>query len=454
MLKARTQNVLKRDLSFQTKNIWNSQVLVGLNNQRIRNTLLSYQTVRLNSTNEMKPVPPKVNEKKTLWVKVKEGASHYWDGTKLLGFEIKISSRLLMKMSAGNALTRREMIQLKRTTQDVVRLVPFAAFVIIPFAELLLPVALKIFPNLLPSTYESSQSKESKLKSLRRTRELVADIIKDNKSHFKPQGITEEQKELFNGFYKRVRATGEPESRKQLIEVARLFTDDTVLDNLNRPYLVALAKYINIQPFGTDVMLRYRIRYKLLELKKDDFAIYYEDAEQLNYAELRSACASRGIRINNTSDSVLRNNLRLWLNMRIKDKIPSTLLVMATSYNYGDVTSKKSLYDSLCDVLSAIPDELYHEVKVNVVKEDEATSKQKLEHLKEQDEIMKEEAEQDESSIVKVKDSLSLDAIDKAQEKATESVNSTLAKDKQLKANKSKAKGAAKKTVNDSASAE
>lgn len=45
--------------------------------------------------------------------------------------------------------------QLRRTTTDLMRLVPFAFFIIVPFMELLLPVALKLFPNMLPSTYES-----------------------------------------------------------------------------------------------------------------------------------------------------------------------------------------------------------------------------------------------------------------------------------------------------------
>ena len=45
-------------------------------------------------------------------------------------------------------------LQLKRTTQDLLRLVPFSVFVIVPFMEFLLPVALKLFPNMLPSTFE------------------------------------------------------------------------------------------------------------------------------------------------------------------------------------------------------------------------------------------------------------------------------------------------------------
>lgn len=402
----------------------NSHKYVGLLqwNARRLNTSSSKPVSKPSSTEVSKsPITAKPVDKPSLWSRIKHEAKHYRDGTKLLGFEIKISSRLLLKSSAGYELSRRELLQLKRTTSDIVRLVPFAAFVLVPFAELLLPIALKLFPNLLPSTYESVKDKQSKLESLRKTRKLVSGIIKGNISHFKPTDISEEHKKVFNEFYQHVRQTGEPESRQQLIQVARLFKDDTVLDNVTRSYLVALAKYINLRPFGTDVMLRYRIRYKMLELKKDDLSIYYEGVEQLSPTELFNACASRGIKCNNVEDSVLKDNLKIWLNMRLKDKIPSTLLIMATAYNYGEITSKKSLYDALCDVLSGIPDELYHEVKVNVVQEDSISPKQKLLQLKEQEEIMKEEEQQEKNAIVRVRDQLSLDDVDHQDQQGKES---------------------------------
>lgn len=50
----------------------------------------------------------KEEKKLTLWQKVKREANHYWDGTKLLGAEVKISSKLAAKMAAGYELTRRE----------------------------------------------------------------------------------------------------------------------------------------------------------------------------------------------------------------------------------------------------------------------------------------------------------------------------------------------------------
>lgn len=66
-----------------------------------------------------KAAADKINEKKlatkeeekkklTLWQKVKKEAVHYWDGTKLLATEAKISSKLALKMAAGYELTRRE----------------------------------------------------------------------------------------------------------------------------------------------------------------------------------------------------------------------------------------------------------------------------------------------------------------------------------------------------------
>lgn len=59
------------------------------------------------------PEDQKLAEKKsakklTLGQKVKKELQHYWDGTKLLSTEVKISSRLALKMAGGYELSRRE----------------------------------------------------------------------------------------------------------------------------------------------------------------------------------------------------------------------------------------------------------------------------------------------------------------------------------------------------------
>lgn len=94
--------------------------------------------------------------KKAFWVELQ----HYWVGTKLLWADVKICSRLLLKLAGGRSLTRRERTQLTRTTADIFRLVPFAVFIIVPFMEFLLPVALKLFPNMLPSTFQDKMKEQ------------------------------------------------------------------------------------------------------------------------------------------------------------------------------------------------------------------------------------------------------------------------------------------------------
>lgn len=94
--------------------------------------------------------------KKSFWVELQ----HYWVGTKLLWADVKICSRLLLKLAGGKSLTRRERTQLTRTTADIFRLVPFAVFLIVPFMEFLLPVALKLFPNMLPSTFQDKMKEQ------------------------------------------------------------------------------------------------------------------------------------------------------------------------------------------------------------------------------------------------------------------------------------------------------
>lgn len=52
--------------------------------------------------------PPKEKFITRAWAKVKHEANHYWDGSKLLASEIKISARLLRRLLQGKGLTRRE----------------------------------------------------------------------------------------------------------------------------------------------------------------------------------------------------------------------------------------------------------------------------------------------------------------------------------------------------------
>ncbi|CCX16336.1 Similar to Uncharacterized protein C23C11.17; acc. no. O13920 [Pyronema omphalodes CBS 100304] len=338
-------------------------------------------------------------KKETVWQKVKHGIQHFWDGTKLLGVEIKISYKLALKMAAGYELSRRERRQLERTVKDLGRLVPFSVFIIVPAGELFLPIALKFFPNLLPSTYEDQKQKDAKSKKLRSTRKDVSEFLRTTMKEggILPIGAKTRQSEEFAEFFKKIRTSNLKPSREELIKVCKIFKDDVTLDNLSRPQLVGMCRYMNLNTFGTDSLLRYNIRHRLRQLKRDDRAISFEGIDSLSIPELQSACMSRGIRTHGVSPARLREDLSTWLELRLKHGLPSTLMVLSNAFMYaqGKETELDSHYDALRAVLSSIPEELYHEIELEVhAAEGAATNKQRLEVFKEQQEMIEEENEQ------------------------------------------------------------
>jgi LETM1 and EF-hand domain-containing protein 1, mitochondrial len=344
----------------------------------------------------------KEEKKLTLGQKIKKEAQHYWDGTKLLATEVRISTRLALKMAAGYELSRREYRQLQRTVQDIGRLVPFSVFVLVPFAELLLPVALKLFPNLLPSTYEGQKSKDSKATTLRATRKDVSNFLRNTlKETGLPLSPSNAQKDEFLNFFRKVRSTGEQPTSSDVINVCKIFKDDLTLDNLSRPQLVGMCRYMNLNTFGTDMMLRYQIRHRMRQIKRDDRAISYEGVDSLSVPELQVAAASRGIRTHGVSPARLRDDIQSWLDLRLKYGVPSTLLVLSNAFMYaqGKESEFSTQIDALTGVLSSIPEELFHEIELEVHNaEGAATNKQRLEVLKEQQELIEEENEQDEEN--------------------------------------------------------
>ena len=61
-----------------------------------------------------------------------------------------------LSMTYNNFLSS---LQLRRTTADVFRMIPYLILIIIPFFEFLIPFYLKFFPNALPSTFGRDEKK-------------------------------------------------------------------------------------------------------------------------------------------------------------------------------------------------------------------------------------------------------------------------------------------------------
>ncbi|KAL0552042.1 hypothetical protein IC582_011135 [Cucumis melo] len=337
----------------------------------------------------------------------KSTMQHYWLGTKLLWADVRISSRLLVKLASGKGLSRRERQQLTRTTADIFRLVPFAVFIIVPFMEFLLPVFLKLFPNMLPSTFQDKMKEQEALKRRLNARIEYAKFLQDTVKEMAKEvqnsrsGEIKKTAEDLDEFMTKVRK-GASVNNEEILGFAKLFNDELTLDNISRPRLVNMCKYMGISPFGTDAYLRFMLRKRLQEIKNDDRMIQLEGVESLSEAELRQACRERGL-LGLLSVEEMRQQLRDWLDLSLNYSVPSSLLILSRAFS---VSGKVRPEEVVQATLSSLPDEVVDTVGVTSLPSEDTVSerRRKLEFLEMQEEMIKEEEEEEEEELAKMQE--------------------------------------------------
>jgi len=254
---------------------------------------------------------------------------------------------------------------------------------------------------MLPSTFEDKYAADEKERKLLRVRLEMAKFLQET---IKESGLKANARIIgsqeFKEFFRKVRSTGETPSAADIINVARLFDDDLTLDNLSRPQLHSICRYMNINAFGTDNFLRGTIRSRLTQLRRDDLQIDVEGIDSLSVPELQAACQSRGIRSLGVSPTRLREELSTWIDLHLDKRVSGVLMILSRAFVFDqqvndDEKEGGAIVKSLEAVLSGLPDNLLNEAELEV-DSDRATYKKKLEVLQEQEELIEDEAEQEE----------------------------------------------------------
>lgn len=217
-------------------------------------------------------VAPVVEKKPPLLTRIWHEMVHYYHGFRLLFIDINVSRKLIWRVMNGKSLSRREHKLLVRTVGDVFRLLPFSVFIIVPFMELLLPLAIKLFPGMLPSTFQTTMERDGKLKKSLKVRLEMAKFLQttlDDMSVQSNDKNTQSAKE-FTDFFRKIRTTGETATTDEILKFSKLFEDEITLDSLSRQQLVALCRVLDINTVGMTSLLRFQIRMKLRSLVADD----------------------------------------------------------------------------------------------------------------------------------------------------------------------------------------
>ncbi|KAF1497393.1 Mitochondrial proton/calcium exchanger protein, partial [Megadyptes antipodes antipodes] len=350
--------------------------------------------------------------KKSIGQKIVDELKHYYHGFRLLWIDTKIAARMLWRILHGNTLSRRERRQFLRICADLFRLVPFLVFLVVPFMEFLLPVALKLFPNMLPSTFETKSKKEERLKKELRVKLELAKFLQDTieemalKNKAAKGNVTKD----FSTFFQKIRETGERPSNEEILRFSKLFEDELTLDNLTRPQLVALCKLLELQSIGTNNFLRFQLTMRLRSIKADDRLIAEEGVDSLTVKELQAACRARGMRALGVTEERLKEQLKQWLDLHLNQEIPTSLLILSRAMYLPDTLSPA---DQLKTTLQTLPESVAREAQVKVaeVEGEKVDNKARLEATLQEEEAIRKENEEKE-----------MERLSEAAEKAKESL--------------------------------
>jgi len=201
-------------------------------------------------------------------------------------------------------------------------------FIVIPALELLLPVALYLFPNMLPSTFATKNQKSEREKKLLRARlnsaEFLSNIHSKYLERMKDDADLATVKQILKKFQRNEVVTPE-----EIAAIAPYFRDHITLDSLPSSQLNNLCSYMHIPVFGSNAILRERLRQKIKKIRKEDEGIVKTGGiEKLSDGEVRELVQERGMRVNKDLAN-LRVDLSGWIDLTQTQKIPTSLLLLS-----------------------------------------------------------------------------------------------------------------------------
>jgi len=309
------------------------------------------------------------------WHAVKHFVQHMYVGAKLLGKNVSVASGLIAKSASGRKLIRREEKLLLRTVSDVGRLVPFSFFVFVPFMELLLPVALKMFPNMLPSTFEESYQRDKRYQNTVTTRLKLAQNMQEGllqRLDVLSQSDEDADDEIkktareatdFKVFIEKIR-DGKPIEKDSITKNARWFKDEFTLDKISRSQLEAMCSFMGIPTYGADRLLRFQIRHVLRQIQADDRKIWWEGLHALEMDDLVEANHDRGMPHSGRTREKLEQQLSRWLDLSMNSAVPPSLLILSRSFVLTTTDSDTAeTGDALRAAIKSIEKEVVEEIQ-------------------------------------------------------------------------------------------
>ncbi|SCM05853.1 LETM1-like protein, putative [Plasmodium chabaudi adami] len=262
-----------------------------------------------------------------------------WVKTGILLFltNMKISKNLIIKRLKGHRLSYSEYKLLIRTINDMFKLIPFSFFVIVPFAEFLLPVVLKIYPNLLPSTFKNNDDNFNNIKknlyAKQQLSKFLQQLIEEKEKQLNENiGIdSDKKKKILNKFHQQLINKDEEDVNPFLnvndtLKIAKIFKEEFVLDQMNLKTLQTICHLLGLKPYSIHYHVVLQLRHHFLRLQREDRELIYEGVDNLKKNTLVEICKDRGMNFN-TTENEMKLQVKKWLELASIKEIPYILLL-------------------------------------------------------------------------------------------------------------------------------
>lgn len=322
------------------------------------------------------PALPKI---KQVLHKAKEGSKNIWKGCKLTYRDAKFfMNKKYAYTFQGEEYTIKTRKALQNTSADLLKMIPFSFFIVVPFAELLLPPSLYLFPDMIPSTFITEEKKEAAWKAMisqrtecvHKLHAYVTDVAKSenslehilNQIRFSPGSITREQliknQDLLGEYLKFGNMNTE-----QLLYTCKFlgFEPWTGFKTFNRAVMSLLSKILalanihfpkeyepKIFPLAQikrDIVM-IQLRRRINQIRIEDQDLLAEDFNTIEPALLKTLCRERGIESEESSDSKMRRSLKAWVRDSTypssKGLVPIEFLVFSQVFSYIPTSSNAS----------------------------------------------------------------------------------------------------------------
>lgn len=140
-----------------------------------------------------------------------------------------------------------------------------------------MPIFLKLFPNMLPSTFQEHSKEQDNLRKRLKAKLEMAKFLQDTleETSLAPTDSSKanEAYHKFAEFMKKVRSKGEQPTNEDIMKYSALFENELTLDNLNRQQLIAVCQILDVSTLGNippNHILRFQLRMKIRSLEADD----------------------------------------------------------------------------------------------------------------------------------------------------------------------------------------